>query len=111
MPSTLTVEVVAEQLFYSVPNGDGTHTTSHYVRGQVLEMNEKDALAAAEGEVGGPPEVRENGVGTPVWVYPRKTPGAARAAVRILKEPTKISKPLAQEKFVPAPEPKPGGAK
>lgn len=102
------VQVHAEQMFHSVDNGDGTHTTRHYRRGDVFLMPESEALSAAEGELPGKPMIIRNSAGTDVWGYPPKTPGAARAAVEILKEDAAvpISAPMKSERFVPAPEPK-----
>jgi hypothetical protein len=103
------VEVLAENLSYSYKNEDGTHTREDYVRGQVFEMEEKDALAAAEGEEPKPPFIGKNSAGTEVWMHHPKTPRVARAAVRILKSGSeaKLSKPVEKEIVTPAPAPKP----
>lgn len=102
------VEVVAERMTYSVENEDGTHTRTLYQRGDVFEMDEKDALDAAEGEIGGAPFVQRNSAGTEVWTYPSKTPGASRAAVKILTDKkTDVTPPRSQDVVKPAPAPKP----
>lgn len=105
------VEVVAEQLMYTFPNGDGTYTTQKYLRGAVLEMDEEHAKSAAAGEVQGLPYVGKNAAGTEVWIYPPKTPGAARASVKILKgSDAKTTAPEQESVFVPAPQPKPASS-
>jgi hypothetical protein len=101
------VEVLAEQMSYSYKNADGTHTREDYVRGQVFEMEEKEAIAAAEGEAPKPSFIGKNAAGTEVWMAAPKQPGVARAAVRILKTEAKVSKPVEVEVVTPAPAPKP----
>lgn len=104
------VEVLAEQLSYSYKNADGTHTREDYVRGNVFEMEEDQALAASEGEEPKPPVIGKNAAGTEVWMAPPKTPGAARAAVRILVGAgTPVSAPVKTTMVTPAPEPPRGG--
>lgn len=105
------VEVLAEQLSYSQKNADGTHTRADYVRGQVLEMDEESALQASEGEASGSSSIQKNSAGTPVWIYPPKTPGVARAAVRIVASEAKVSEPVKKSFVTPAPAPKPASSK
>lgn len=101
------VEVLAEQMSYSFKNEDGTHTRQEYVRGQVFEMEEGEALAAAEGEAPKPMQIVKNSAGTEVWSAGPKTPGAARAAVRILPAEAPVSAPVKSDTVTPAPAPKP----
>jgi flagellar basal body rod protein FlgG len=101
------VEVLAEQLSYSYQNPDGTHTRADYVRGQVLEMEENDALVAAEGEPVLPTGIKTNSAGTPTFWGPERTPGTRRASVRIIADvAVPVSKPVDIAKVIPAPAPK-----
>lgn len=103
------VEVLAEMLDYSYlnPDGTGSHVLESYKRGAVFEMEEADALKAAEGEEPGAPKIGMNAAKTEVWIYPPKTPGMARAAVRILKHSTEpVTPPDKKEVYKPAPAPK-----
>jgi hypothetical protein len=105
MPKMVKVEVIAEQLSYSFDNGDGTHTRREYVRGDVMEMDEASALSSAEGVPPGEMTVQANSAGSLLFTMPPKPLGAARAAVKILSGDASVSKPLKEERVVPAPEP------
>lgn len=101
------VEVLAEQLSYSYKNPDGTHTRADYVRGQVLEMEEEDALVAAEGEPVLATGIKKNAAGTETFYGPDRTPGTKRAAVKIIADVAiPVSKPVEIARVTPAPAPK-----
>lgn len=107
------VEILAEQFTYSYKNPDGTHTREDYVRGQIFEMDEEDALKAAEGAEPKPMEIVKNAAGTEVWSAPPKPIGVPRAAVRILGPAAKVTTPVTapekKEIVTPAIAPKPVG--
>lgn len=105
------VEVLAEQMSYSYKNEDGTHTREDYVRGQVFEMDENEAKACAVGEPVKPTTVEENSSRTLVFTGPRRTPGTARAAVRIVGHEVKVAQPIERNTVTPAPAPKQSGSK
>ena len=111
--STVKVEGLAEQLSYSFDTGAGTHTRQDYVRGDVFEMDEESAINASEGVHPGEMKVAKNAGGTMAFTMPPKEPRANRAAVRILPTDVdaKLSKPVKEDKIVPAPEPGEGKRK